>query len=216
MIHLTYYLDVMSSWCFYCEPNLDRLRKHCGERLAYEWRIAMVTEAGPKGWNRAQMDWFYRRSGSISGVHLNGAWNRGEHNTLQPNLAAEAARELGCTDDRVRRALARAALVDGISIYHKSEAVAVAAKAGGLDDALLFATMDDPKIQARIRASGSEFAAFGIDQRPAFVIASDIGDKAISSGIWRLEPLQALCESMMSDERKYEEFAASNPPFPKS
>lgn len=214
MIHLTYYLDVMSSWCFYCEPNLDRLRKRFGDRLSYDWRIAMVTEAGPKGWRREQMDWFYKRSGSISGVHLNGEWNKGQHDTLQPNLAAEAARELGCTDDRVRRALARAALIDGVSIYHKSEAVAVAADAGKLDSELLFKTMDDPKIEARIRASGSEFAAYGIDQRPGFVVRSDIGDKAILSGIWRLEPLEALVDSMLADEKKYEEFAASNPPFP--
>ena len=214
MIHLTYYLDVMSSWCFYCEPNLDRLRKHCGDRLAYEWRIAMVTEGGPKGWTHDQMEWFYKRSGSISGVHLNGAWNQGPHNTLQPNLAAEAARELGCTDDRVRRALAKAALIDGIPIYHKSEAVSVAAEAGGLDDERLFKTMDDPKIEARIRATSAEFTAYQIDQRPGFVVQSDIGDKVIFSGIWRLEPLQATVEAMLADGEKYAAFAAANPPMP--
>jgi len=214
VIHLTYYLDVMSSWCFYCEPNLDRLRKHAGERLAYEWRIAMVTEAGPKGFTRTQMEWFYKRSGSISGIHLNAAWNQGEHDTLQPNLAAEAARELGCADDRVRRALAHAALIDGVPIYHKSEAVSIAAAASGLSDERLFKAMDDPKIEARIRASGSEFAALRIDQRPAFLVRSDIGDAAVFSGIWRLEPLEALVDSMIADEKKYEEFAASNPPFP--
>jgi predicted DsbA family dithiol-disulfide isomerase len=214
MIALTYYPDVMSSWCFYAEPNLDRLRQAHGDRLKYEWRIAMVTESGPEGFTREQMTWFYRRSGSISGIHLNPDWDRGPHSTLQPNLAAEAARELGCTDDRVRRALARAALIDGTSIYRKSEAVTVAAAAGGLDDGQLFKIMDDPRIEERIRKSGADFAALRIDQRPGFVLRSDIGDVAVFSGVWRFEPLDAAIEAMIKDEDKYAKFAAENKPLP--
>jgi predicted DsbA family dithiol-disulfide isomerase len=214
MIQLTYYLDVMSSWCFYVEPSLDRLRQAHGNRIKYDWRIAMVTEGGPEGWGYEQMAWFYKRSGSVSGVTLNPEWNRGPHSTLQPNLAAEAARELGCTDDRVRRALARAALIDGISIYHKGEAVTVAAAAGGLKDEELFKMMDDPRIEERIRKSGAEFASYHIDQRPGFVMRSDIGDTAIFSGLWRFEPLDATTEAMLKDEDKYAKFAANDLPFP--
>jgi predicted DsbA family dithiol-disulfide isomerase len=214
MIALTYYLDVMSSWCFYVEPNLDRLREVHKHRLKYEWRIALATEAGPEGFTREQVAWFYKRSGSISGIHLNPDWNRGPHSTLQPNLAAEAARELGCTDDRVRRALARAALIDGTSIYRKSEAVTVAATAGGLDDAQLFKTMDDPRIEERIRKSSADFAALHIDQRPGFVLQSAIGDIAVFSGVWRFEPLDAALEAMIKDEDKYAKFAAENQPLP--
>jgi len=99
MVKLFYYLDVMSSWCFYSEPQLERLRKKYGARLTYDWRIALVTENMPGGNTREQCEWFYNRSGSISGIHLNPDWNQGPHTTLDANLAAEAARELGFTDD---------------------------------------------------------------------------------------------------------------------
>lgn len=214
MIRLIYYLDVMSSWCYYSELNLERLRKKYGERLACEWRLALVTDAGPQGFSRDQMTWFYKRSSSISGIQLNPDWDQGPHTSLQPNLAAEAARELGCTDDRVRLALARAALIEGIPIYHKSEAVAVAAAAGNLDDAKLFALMADPKIEERVKTTGEEFASFHIDQRPAFVVRSSIGDVAIVSGVWRFEPLDAIVAAMLRDEDAYAAFAAANPPMP--
>jgi predicted DsbA family dithiol-disulfide isomerase len=214
MIHLTYYLDVMSSWYFYVEPDLERLRQRYGDRLAYEWRIALVTDGGSQGWNHDQIAWFYKRSGAVTGVHLNPAWNRGPHTTLQPNVAAEAARELGCSDDRVRRALAYAALIEGIPINHKREAVRVAAAAGGLDVTRLSQLMDEPKIEERIRDSGEEFASYRIDQRPGFVIRSDIGDRVVLSGIWRLEPLEAAIGAMINDEEEYARFAAANEPLP--
>jgi predicted DsbA family dithiol-disulfide isomerase len=214
MIHLTYYLDVMSSWCFYVEPNLDRLRERYADRLTCDWRIALVTEAGSQGWNHDQIAWFYKRSGAVTGVQLNPAWNRGPHTTLQPNLAAEAARELGCGDDRVRRALAHAALIEGLPIYHKREAVRVAAAAGGLDQAKLIKLMDEPRIEERIRESGEEFASYRIDQRPGFVIRSDIGDRVVYSGVWRLEPLDAAIGALIKDEDEYARFAAANEPLP--
>ncbi len=214
MIRFIYYLDVMSSWCFYSEPNLERLRKKYGDRLAYEWRIALVTEAGPQGFSREQMTWFYKRSSSISGVQLNPDWDQGPHTSLQPNLAAEAARDLGCTDDRVRLALARAALIEGIPIYHKSEAVAVASAATGVEEEKLFQLMSDPNIEKRVQETSAEFESFHIDQRPAFVLHSSIGDTAIFSGVWRFEPLDATLEAMVRDEDQYAKFAAANPPMP--
>ncbi len=214
MIRFIYYLDVMSSWCYYAEPNIERVRKKYGDRLAYEWRISLVTDHPPGGWSIEQMKWFYKRSASISGTALNPEWCHGQHSTLQPNLAAEATRELGFADDRVRRALARAALIEGVPIYHKSEAVAVASAASGLDDKELFERMDDPKIEERVRATSAEFASFQIDQRPAFVLRSGIGDTAIFSGVWTFEPLDAAIEAMLREEDQYVKFAAASPPMP--
>jgi hypothetical protein len=42
-----------------------------------------------------------------------------------------------------------------------------------------------------------------ITQRPAFVIDSEIGDRAIFSGVVRLEPLAATIDSMLDDAVGY-------------
>lgn len=214
MVKLFYYLDVMSSWCFYSEPQLERLRKKYGARLTYDWRIAPVTEDMPGGSTREQYEWFYKRSGSISGIHLNPDWNQGPHTTLDANLAAEAARELGFTDDRARLALARAALVEGLPIYHKNVAADVVAAATGIEAERILPLMNSPMLKERIKQTGEEFASFHIDQRPAFVLRSSIGDTAIFSGIWRFEPLDVTVGSMLHDVDEYTKFAANNPPAP--
>lgn len=215
MIKLTYYLDVLSSWCFYGEPNLRRLLDVYGDRIDYEWRIALVTEHPPQGFSRQQYDWFYRRSGSISGTHLNSAWRTKEYSsTLVPNLAAEAARELGFSDDRVRLALARAALVEGQPVLEPDTAARVAAAASGVDQSKITEFMNDPRMRERIERTSAEFAALGVDQRPAFVLRSSIGDTAIFSGVWLFEPLNATVHAMLSDADKYAHFEANNPAFP--
>jgi predicted DsbA family dithiol-disulfide isomerase len=214
MVKLFHYLDVMSSWCLYAEPHVDHLRQKYGSRLSYDWRIALITENMPGGNTRQQVEWFYKRSGSISGVHLNPDWCQGPHTTLEPNLAAEAARELGFNDDRVRLALARAALIEGMPICHKTVAADVVAAVTGIEAGRILTLMNGPTLRERIKATGEEFAAFRIDQRPAFVLRSSIGDTAIFSGIWAFEPLDATIGAMLHDVDKYEKFAAENPPLP--
>jgi predicted DsbA family dithiol-disulfide isomerase len=214
MVKLFYYLDVMSSWCFYAEPQLERLRKKYGARLTYDWRIALITENMPGGNTREQYEWFYKRSGSISGIHLNPDWNQGPHTTQDANLAAEAARELGFTDDRARLALARAGLVEGLPIYRKNVAADVVAAATGIEAGRIVTLMNSPTLKERIKQTGEEFASFHIDQRPAFVLRSSIGDTAIFSGIWRFEPLDVTIGSMLHDVDEYTKFAANNPPQP--
>ncbi|MBC5806048.1 MAG: hypothetical protein DLM53_09605 [Candidatus Eremiobacter antarcticus] len=214
MIHLTYYLDVMSSWCFYSEPNLRRLLDLYGKHIEYDWRISLVTEAGPEGFTREQMDWFYRRSGSISGVHLNSDWCQDRASTLQPNTAAQAARKLGFTDDRARLALSRAGLIEGKPVRQRDVCLSVLSQTCGIDPHKLAGAMDQRAVVKQIEMSGREFNALKIDQRPAYVLHSDIGDRAVFSGIWSYEPLEATVKSMIRDEEKYAEFAGSNPPLP--
>ena len=55
----------------------------------------------------------------------------------------------------------------------------------------------------RMRASTAEFHAMQITQRPAFVIDTEIGDRAIFSGVARVEPLAATIESMLDDAAAY-------------
>ena len=211
MVKLRHYLDVMSSWCYYAEPNLERLREKYGSKLSYGWRIALVKDLPL---SRAQVEWFYKRSGSISGTHLNPEWFQGPLGSLDANLAAEAARELGFADDRVRLALARAALVDGIPVQYRSNAAEVVAVTTGVEPDKVLTVMDDPKVKARIDESEAEFAGLRIDQRPAFVLRSSIGDAAVFSGVWSFEPLDATICAMLADVEKYAAFAAGNPPLP--
>jgi predicted DsbA family dithiol-disulfide isomerase len=130
------------------------------------------------------------------------------------NLAAEAARDLGFEDDRVRLALARAALVEGVPVQYKDAAADLVASVTGAEPATVLALMESAAVNERIEQSEREFAALGVDQRPTFVLRSSIGDTAILSGIWTAEPLDATIAAMLRDVEKYAAFAAENPPLP--
>jgi predicted DsbA family dithiol-disulfide isomerase len=54
-------------------------------------------------------------------------------------------------------------------------------------------------VEKRIRESTAEFHAMQITQRPTFVIDSEIGDRAILSGVVKLEPIAATIDSMLED-----------------
>src|SRR6185436_20028412 len=114
-VKITYYVDVISSWCFWAEPAWAELRQRFSKHIEFQWKIAQLTLDGlPK--SREQCDWFYRRSGTIvrSLVKLNSGWFEADPVPyVAPNAVAEAAKDFGVTDDRVRLALARAALRDG-------------------------------------------------------------------------------------------------------
>jgi predicted DsbA family dithiol-disulfide isomerase len=116
---------------------------------------------------------------------------------------AEAAKDFGFTDDRVRLALARAALRDGKTIGDWSIAAEIGAEAGGVDAGKLLERAKSTAIEKRVRASTAEFRALQITQRPAFVIDTEIGDRAIFSGVVKLEPLAATLDSMLDDAAAY-------------
>ena len=54
-----------------------------------------------------------------------------------------------------------------------------------------------------VAASTAEFFAHQINQRPAFVLTDAIGDKAVFSGLVRLEPLVATIDAMLADTAAY-------------
>src|ERR1041384_6988894 len=114
-MRITYYLEVISSWCYWAEPAWTELKQRYAGRAEFGWKIAqMPVEAYPV--SKAQCEWFYRRSGTImrSPFMLNSGWFEPEtRQMLVPNLVAEAARDFGATDDRVRLAIAYAAVLDG-------------------------------------------------------------------------------------------------------
>jgi predicted DsbA family dithiol-disulfide isomerase len=208
---ITYYLEVISSWCHWAEPAWAQLKARYGSRVEFEWKIALM-EPGDFPVSRAQCDWFYQRSGVMmrSPVSLNSGWIEPERKGvyLAQNLVAEAAKDFGVVDDRVRLALAHAAHGEGRKVADMAVAVEVAAGAAGLDPIRLRARAESPKVLGRVQASTAAFKAMGVGQRPTFVIEDAIGDKAIVSGLTALEPLVALVEAMFADEAGYAAYAA--------
>jgi predicted DsbA family dithiol-disulfide isomerase len=208
---ITCYLDVLSSWCHWAEPAWAELKTRYAGRMEFAWKIALLNP-GDFPVSREQEDWFFRRSGTImrSPYMLNSGWVEPERKGLYPapNLVAEAGRDFGFTDDRLRLALAHAALREGRKIGDMAEAIAVAAKATGLDGEKLWERAQSPEIEARARASTAEFHALQITQRPAFVLEDPIGDKAVFSGLVTAAPLIATIDAMLADTAAYAAHAA--------
>ena len=122
---------------------------------------------------------------------------------LVPNAVAEAAKDFGVTDDRVRLAIANAALRDGKKVSDWSVAVEIGAAAANLDKTKLLNGAQSSAVEKRIRAATAEFHSFQVTQRPAFLIDTEIGDRAIFSGVVKLEPLAATVDSMLDDATAY-------------
>jgi predicted DsbA family dithiol-disulfide isomerase len=209
-IRVTYYLEVISSWCHWAEPAWTTLKRDYAGRAEFGWKIALMPpEAFPV--SRSQTEWFYRRSGSImqSPYPLNPGWfDPDTRQSAVPNLVAEAARDLGVTDDRVRLAIAHAAVREGQKVWHAEVAVAVAAKAGKLNRAKLLARARSRAIAARVQETTDEFHALQVTQRPTFLIENAIGDRAVFSGVVRAEPLAAALDALLADQRAYDSWKA--------
>src|SRR6266498_3974110 len=76
LITVTDYLDVISSWCFWSEPTWAELKKRYGDRVKFQWKIALMDPSGLPA-SREQEQWFYRRSGMMmrSPFMLNTDWS---------------------------------------------------------------------------------------------------------------------------------------------
>jgi predicted DsbA family dithiol-disulfide isomerase len=204
-IIVTDYLDVVSSWCFWSEPTWAELKRLYDGRVEFLWKIALMDPGGLPT-SREQEQWFYRRSGMMmrSPFMLNTDWyDPGLSEWLAPNCMAEGAKDFGLIDDRVRLALAHSALRDGEKVSDWEVAAEIGAEAGKLDKKKLLERAKSPEIEKRVRASTAEFHALQITQRPAFVIDTEIGDRAVFSGLVRLEPLTATLDSMLDDATAY-------------
>jgi len=208
-LKITYYLEVISSWCHWAEPAWAELKQRYAADAQFEWKLALMDDSGLPT-SREQVEWFYRRSGTItrSTTMLNAGWfEPALKDYLSPNLVAEAAKDFGITDDRVRLAIARAGLLDGRKVGRWEESVAVAATAAGLNADTLMQKAKSAEIEARARATTAEFYALKVSQRPTFVLESSIGDRAVFSGLATLAPLATTAEAMLADATSYASFA---------
>jgi len=204
-ITVTDYLDVISSWCLWSEPTWAELKRRYAGRVEFQWKIALLDKNGLPV-SRGQEGWFYRRSGMImrSPFMLRTDWyDPSLPEWLAPNCVAETAKDFGFTDDRVRLALAHAALRNGKKVGDWNVSAQIGAEVGGIDAGRLLDRARSREIEQRIRASTAEFHALQITQRPAFVIDTEIGDRAVFSGVVKLDPLAAAIDSMLDDAAAY-------------
>lgn len=209
-LKITYYLDVISSWCFFSEPLWAELKSRYAKEVEFEWKIALMDATGMPT-SKAQLEWYYRRSGTImrSPFMLRTDWLQpGATEYLVRNCVAQAAKEMGVTDDRARLALATAVLRDGKQADQWDAAAEIAAQASGLDGRKLVELAQSKSIEDRVRATTAEFHALQVTQRPTFVLDSEIGDRAVFSGFAKLAPVAAATEAMLEDLVIYESYAA--------
>ena len=199
-VKITYYLEVISSWCYWAEPAWAELRSRYAGRVAFQWEIAqMPAEAYPA--SREQCEWFYRRSGTImrSPFMLNAGWVEAGRKIYDvPNLVAEAAKDLGISDDRVRLALSHAAEREGKKVGQWDVSLSVASRAARLNKSKLRELAQSPAVAERVKKSTADFYALQVSQRPAFLLENAIGDRAVFSGLARLEPLTASLDALLA------------------
>jgi predicted DsbA family dithiol-disulfide isomerase len=210
-IRVTYYLDVISSWCFWAEPAWAELKKRYEGKVEFQWKIALLDKTGLP-LSRMQEEWFYRRSGTImrSPFMLSTAWYdepiRAEY--LAPNCVAVAARDFGINDDRVRLALAYACLREGQHVGEWEVASEIGGRAAKVDAKGLLERARSAPVETRVRTETADFHSLQVTQRPTFVLDTEIGDRAVFSGFARLAPLTSALDAMLDDAEAYGSFAA--------
>jgi len=207
---VTYYLDVVSSWCYWSEPAWAELKQRYQDRVDFQWKIALMDRSGLPT-SHEQHEWYYRRSGTImrSPFMLNPDWADPKFSEyLAPNCVAVAAKELGVQDDRARLAIAAAALREGKKLGEWEIAAEVAAAAAGLDRKKLLERARAADIEKKVRAETAEFHQLQVTQRPTFVLDTEIGDRAVFSGFARFAPIAAALDSMLDDADAYVSYAA--------
>jgi predicted DsbA family dithiol-disulfide isomerase len=184
--------------------------RYADKPVEFSWKIALLDESGlPQ--SKAQLEWFYRRSGTIvrSPFMLNANWWDAKlKEYLAPNCVAEAAKHLGVTDDRARLAITHAALREGQQVGNWEIATAAAAKATGLDANRLLVEAQLSETKKAVRASTAEFHALQVTQRPTLVLKSNIDDRAVFSGLYKTRPIAEAIDAMLEDAVAYASHAA--------
>lgn len=204
MIKLTHYCYTLSSWSLAAEPAVEAVRACFGDRLKYEWRIAVMDYNGGKGaFARGTLEGPYARLRAVTGLPVTLDWWYEGYDWLVPDCVVEAARSLGATTNAVRLALANAGLRGGAQITRPAIALRIAAETSGIDVDALEAVFEAPETITRLHQMSQEFRALSVPLLPAFKLENGIGDTAVLSGLWCAEPLLACAESLHDDEESY-------------
>jgi predicted DsbA family dithiol-disulfide isomerase len=214
VMQLTYFFDVCSMWCALGDEVVTELCQRHGARVPVTWKIALINGGKPMEAGPEQELWYYDRCEIVTGRRFNHRWLESRHqSTWIPNSLIAAAWRFG-KGKPVHEALKSAAMERGEPILQRAVALKLASEASGIAQETFASAIDDPLLSSELQESLSEFESYRIDQRPAFVLRSAIGDTAVLSGIYRSGPIFAALDAMLHDEEKYAEHASSHPPVP--
>jgi predicted DsbA family dithiol-disulfide isomerase len=213
-MNLTYYYDVCSMWCAMGDEVLVAINTRYGSRVPIVRKIALINDGKPMAAGLEQEKWYYDRCDFVTGRRFNHNWiEKSGQTTWVPNAVIQASESLGY-GDAVREILKTEGLMEGKQILRLEVALALATKASGISQSELEHAVNDEKTANGIKTSTAEFGLLPANQRPTFLLRSNIEDTVLLSGIYRPEPVLAAVESMVSDEDAYERFRASYPPIP--
>jgi predicted DsbA family dithiol-disulfide isomerase len=213
-MQLTYFFDVCSMWCSLGDEVVAELSQRFGDRIQVTWKIALINGGEPMEAGPDQELWYYDRCEFVTGRRFNHRWLEKKNlSTWIPNSVIAAGWRFG-KGRQVHQALKTAALEHGLPILQRPVALQIASEASGIASGILANAIDDPALTADLRTSYAEFVSYRMNQRPAFVFRSAIGDLAVLSGLYRRDPIFATVEAMLRDEEKYTEHASSHPPIP--
>jgi predicted DsbA family dithiol-disulfide isomerase len=213
-MNLTYYYDVCSMWCAMGDEVLLAINKRYGSRVPIVRKVALINDGKPMAAGLEQEKWYYDRCDFVTGRRFNHNWiEKSGQTTWVPNAVIQAAESLGY-GDAVRETLKTEGLMEGKPILRLEVALELAAKASGISQSELQHAVNDEKTANAIKTSTAEFGLLPANQRPTFLLRSNIEDTVLLSGIYRPEPVFAAIELMISDEDAYERFRASYPPIP--
>jgi predicted DsbA family dithiol-disulfide isomerase len=213
-MNLTYYYDVCSMWCAMGDEVLVAISKRYGSRVPIVRKIALINDGKPMAAGLEQEKWYYDRCELVTGRRFNHNWiEKPGQTTWVPNAVIQAAERLG-HGDAVREILKTEGVMEGKAILRLEVALELAAKATGISSSELASVFNDDKTADAIKAGTAEFSLLPANQRPTFLLRSNIEDTALLSGIYRPEPIFAAIEAMISDEDAYQRFRAGYPLIP--
>ena len=213
-MQLTYFFDVCSMWCALGDEVIAEVCQRYDARVHVTWKIALINAGKPMEAGPEQERWYYDRCEVVTGRRFNHRWlERKGQSTSVPNCVIAAAWRFG-KGKEVHEAIKSAAMDRGEPILQRAVALNLAAEVSDIAAETLANAIDDPVLASELQESLSEFESYRIDQRPAFILRSAIGDTAVFSGIYRSEPIFAALEAMLRDEEKYTEDGSSRPPIP--
>jgi predicted DsbA family dithiol-disulfide isomerase len=213
-MQLTYFFDVCSMWCALGDEVVTEVCQRYGARVPVTWKIALINGGKPMEAGPEHELWYYDRCEMVTGRRFNHRWLESrDQSTWVPNGLIAAAWRFG-KGKAVHEALKSAAMESGEPILQRAVALKLAAEASAIAQETFSNAIDDPLLASELQESLSEFESYRIDQRPAFILRSAIGDTAVFSGVYRREPIFAALDAMLKDEDKYAEHASSHPPIP--
>ena len=202
------FVEVLSHWSFVAMPAVRQLAS-LGE---VEFVFAPSNGGNPLGFSAEEEAWAYHRGELTYGRKLNPAWCEGpETGTYYANAATLVAGEISGEPIGITEKMMSAAMEGGRLLGRAQIAYETAASLCGATSEEIEARATSDAVRAKLDDGNRRLEKLLANERPTFYIVNDWGDFAILKGIWRAEPVQALAQSLLEDDRVYRECGTFRP-----